>query len=62
MVMLERGPSNDTATLSMPDSLPIPCLMVAELAWDGELMLLASDGSFISMPNLLPGSVFTRID
>ena len=60
LAQLTAGPTESALVLQMPASLPIPCLMVAELAWNGEHLALANDGASISMPNLMPGTTFHR--
>ena len=31
------GPTNSSAVLEIPTALPIPCMIVMELAWNGEV-------------------------
>ena len=61
MAVVHAAPDHDNeVTLELPRSLPIPCMMVVELAWDGELMRLARDKRSVSLPNSLPGATLTH--
>ena len=62
LARLTAGPTDDVLIMQMPGNLPIPCLMVAELAWNGEYLVLANinDKTVVRIPNLMPGTVFTK--
>lgn len=52
--LLSNDANDDTsAILEIPKSLPLPCITVTELAWDGELMLFNFNDSTMNMPGLL---------
>ena len=60
LAYLTVGPSSDVLVMQMPGNLPIPCLMVGELAWNGEHLVLGKNGGSVTIPNLMPGTIFTK--
>ena len=61
LATLSGGASATEAVMTMPPSLPVPCLLRGELAWDGERLLLGAGGAHLTMPNLMPGATFARV-
>jgi len=60
LATLTGGPSASVAVMQIPPSLPVPCLVVGELAWDGEWLSLEEGGRALTMPYLMPGARFAR--
>ena len=56
----DRSEKKNVLIMQMPGNIPIPCLMVGELAWNGEQLVLGKDGKSVTIPNLMPGTVFTK--
>lgn len=57
---LYAGPDASSAVLEMSPSLPIPCIFVSELAWNGEVAHFDTAAGILTMPGLLTGAVFKR--
>ena len=57
---LYAGNDTSSAVLEMSPSLPIPCIFVSELAWNGEVAHFDTAAGILTMPGLLTGAVFRR--